>query len=206
MVIAQWLARLSRAAKYVLAIGLVSAVGSAAVALVAVKPPLRLIAPTSAAVQQLTSNLPVLTGRVVDLANLIPVEVETQLTAKLAALESDTTDQVVVVTVPSLNNETIETFGLRLGNSWRVGQTNVNNGVLFIVAPTERKVRIEVGLGLENILTDDMSARIIQNEILPAFKAAKMLDGIVAGTDRIDAVLRADPNRPATVKLKGQME
>jgi uncharacterized protein len=94
-----------------------------------------------------------------------------------------------VVTVPSLHGRRIEDFGLRLGNSWGVGQAGKNNGVLLIVAPNERKVRIEVGLGLEPVLTNRRASGIIEDRILPNFRSGRMEQGIVAGVDGILAVL-----------------
>ena len=125
--------------------------------------------------------LPKLTGRVVDEADLLPAPAEASLAARLAELEQRTTDQLVVVTIASLNGERIESFGLRLGNGWGIGQKGKGNGVLLIVAPNERKVRIEVGLGLEKTLTDPECARIIARDILPHFKAGRMEQGIEAG-------------------------
>jgi uncharacterized protein len=158
------------------------------------------------AVAQPSAVLPELNGRVVDRADLLPATVEARLTESLAALEERTTDQLVVVTVPSLRGESIEAYGLRLGNTWQIGQAKANNGVLLILAPNERKVRIEVGSGLENVLTNDICAQIIQDDILQAFKAGRTVDGITSGVTKIDAILRANPNRPARGKLKGRLE
>ena len=134
-------------------------------------------APASAAL----ADLPALTGRVVDEADLLPPPAEASLAARLAELERRTTDQLVVVTVESLHGEKIESFGLRLGNGWGIGQKDKDNGVLLIVAPNERKVRIEVGLGLEKVLTNRECAHIIDRDLLPHFKAGRMEQGIEAG-------------------------
>jgi uncharacterized protein len=139
-------------------------------------------------------TFPALTGRVVDQANIIPPDVEASLTAQLAALEAKSSDQVVVVTVPSLQGYEIEEFGYQLGRAWQIGQgERLNNGVLLLVAPTERKVRIEVGYGLEGVLTDFFSGQIIRARIVPAFKAGDMPGGIVAGVAGIEEILVADP-------------
>lgn len=138
-------------------------------------------------------TFPALDGRVVDRANLLSDAKEQELTAKLEALERDTTDQVVVVTVPDLQGYEIEEYGYQLGRAWGIGQTDKNNGVLLLVAPTERKVRIEVGYGLEPILTDALSAVIIQNEILPSFREGYFERGIEQGVTAIDTQLRLDP-------------
>lgn len=142
-------------------------------------------------------TFPPLTGRVVDNANIIPAEVETQLDAKLAQIETESSDQIVVVTLPSLQGYEIEEYGYRLGREWAIGQKKLNNGLLLIVAPNERKVRIEIGYGLEGVMPDGLSAQIIQDDILPRFKAGDMPGGIVAGVDGIDKVLRASPEERA---------
>lgn len=149
-----------------------------------------------AAAAQTAANqpaFPALTGRVVDQARLLSPEAETALTAKLEALERDTSDQLVVVTVDSLQDREIEEYGYQLGRAWGIGQADDDNGVLLIVAPEERKVRIEVGYGLEPVLTDALSALIIHNEILPSFREGYFERGILQGVDAIDTQLRLDP-------------
>ena len=136
-------------------------------------------------------HLPKLSGRVVDDANLIAPSVEAQLTRRLAALETRTTDQLVVVTVPSLGGHAIEQYGLRLGNGWGIGQKGKNNGVLLIVAPNERKVRIEVGQGLEAVLTNSEAKRIIEQAMLPRFRSGDIEQGIISGVDGILEVIDA---------------
>ena len=139
-------------------------------------------------------KFPVLTGRVVDDANIIPEETEGELIAQLEALEAKSSDQLVVVTVQSLQGIEIEEFGYKLGRAWQIGQgERLNNGVILLVAPTERKVRIEVGYGLESILTDFYASEIIRNTIVPAFKAGDMPGGIVAGVAAIESILTTDP-------------
>lgn len=138
-------------------------------------------------------TFPALTGRIVDQANILSPAKELELSAKLEALEHDTTDQLVVVTLPSLQGYEIEDYGYRLGRAWGIGQQGKNNGALLIIAPTERKVRIEVGYGLEPILTDALSALIIQNQMLPAFRTGGYEQGITDGVDAIDHQLRLDP-------------
>ena len=130
-------------------------------------------------------KFPALTGRVVDGANMLSPAVETNLTGRLAALESQTGRQLVVVTVPSLDDYPIEDYGYQLGRQWGIGDAKADDGVLFIVAPNERKVRIEVGYGLEPILTDALSSIILQTAVIPKFKAGDMEGGVVAGADAI---------------------
>jgi uncharacterized protein len=150
------------------------------------------LAAAPAAAQQ-GPRFPTLTGRVVDQADLIPADKEAELTAKLEALETDTTDQLVVVTVSDLQGYEIEEYGYQLGRAWGIGQTDKDNGVLLIVAPNEKKVRIEVGYGLEGVLTDALSALIIHNDILPPFREGRFDQGIEAGVTAIDHQLRLDP-------------
>ena len=130
-------------------------------------------------------DFPVLTGRVVDSANLLPMADRTALTDKLTALEKRTGHQVVVVTIRSLGGHEIADYGVTLGRTWGIGRKDVNDGVLLIVAPNERKVRIEVGYGLEKALRDEEAAAIINQAILPAFKAGDFPRGIAAGVDGV---------------------
>jgi uncharacterized protein len=137
-------------------------------------------------------EFPALTGRVVDSAGLLSPEEERQLTAELKALEDRSSDQVVVVTLPSLQGYTIEDFGYQLGRHWGIGTGELDNGVLLIIAPNERKVRIEVGYGLEPILTDALSKIIIENAILPRFRAGDLAGGIKNGVRDITLSLTGD--------------
>jgi uncharacterized protein len=134
-------------------------------------------------------TFPALTGRVVDDAHLLSGDAQATLQADLAALEQETTDQLVVVTMPSLQGGSIEDFGYQLGRAWGIGQKDKNNGALLIVAPAEHKVRLEVGYGLEGTLTDAISEQIIQTIILPDFRAGKMQQGVIDGTEATIAVL-----------------
>jgi uncharacterized protein len=134
-------------------------------------------------------TFPTLTGRVVDDAGVLDSRTVGELTLMLADHERTTGEQVVVVTLKSLQGYSIEDYGYQLGRHWRIGQKGVNNGALLIVAPKEHKVRIEVGYGLEGQLTDAISATIIQNYILPSFKRGDYSAGIVAGTTSILSVL-----------------
>jgi uncharacterized protein len=134
-------------------------------------------------------RLPELTGRVVDLANVLSPETEDSLTEQLAAHEQRTSNQVVVATVSSLQGYDIERFANELFRAWGLGQKDRNNGVLLLVAPDEREVRIEVGYGLEGTLTDALSADIIQNRILPEFRDGDLAGGITRGVDSILAAI-----------------
>ena len=135
---------------------------------------------------------PALTGRVVDGANLLAPDVRQRLEGKLKAHEDKTSDQVVVATVPSLQDVTIEDFANGLFRHWKLGEKAKNNGALLIVAPKERKVRIEVGYGLEGALTDALSKVIITTAIAPKFKTGDFAGGIEGGVDAILTILAGD--------------
>ncbi len=140
------------------------------------------------------TQYPALTGRVVDDAHVLTPDVQAQLTAKLAALQQSTSRQLVVVTLPSLNGRDIDDYGVGLLRAWGIGQKQTNNGALFIIVPSEHKVRVEVGYGLEGILTDALSGVILREAVLPKFRTGDMSGGIVAGTDALVDQLSADPS------------
>lgn len=143
------------------------------------------------AVAQLT--FPALSGPVVDTAQMIDGPSKEHLTQMLQAHEKLTTEQVVVVTVPDLQGSTIEDYGYQLGRAWGIGQQGKDNGALLIVAKDERKVRIEVGYGLEGRLTDAQSSVIINQIIVPSFKQGDFAGGINKGAEAIVQVLGGDP-------------
>ena len=138
-------------------------------------------------------TFPTLSGRVVDQAQILTPATEAEITTKLAQLETETGDQFVVVTLDSLQDYEIEDYGYRLGRAWGIGNAENDSGVLLIVAPNERKVRIEVGYGLEPVLTDALSNQIIQADILPPFREGGYAQGIEAGVDAVIAQLKLDP-------------
>jgi uncharacterized protein len=135
---------------------------------------------------------PELTGRVVDDADLLTYPDKVAITADLKALEDKSSDQLVVVTLPSLQGYAIEEFGYQLGRKWGIGTAKLDNGVLLIVAPNEREVRIEVGTGLEGTLTDALSKIVIENSILPRFREGDFAGGIKNGVRDIALVLTGD--------------
>src|SRR5262245_44982245 len=137
-------------------------------------------------------TFPMLTGRVVDEAGLYDPAAKAALEKKLADFETKTTGQLVIVTLKSLQGTSIEDYGYQLGRHWGIGQKEKNSGALLIVVPSERKVRIEVGYGLEGTLTDAISKLIIENSILPRFKAGDFAGGITRGVDDIIQVLSGD--------------
>lgn len=130
-------------------------------------------------------DVPPLTGRVVDLAHVLLADVAASLTRDLEAHETKTSNQVAVLILPSLEGEPLESFSHRVGTTWKLGQKGTENGVLLLVALRERKVRIEVGYGLEGTLTDLRSAHIIRQEIVPRFRAGDLPGGILAGVQAI---------------------
>lgn len=144
-------------------------------------------------------KFPELTGRVVDEAGILPPEVEARLTAQLAELEATTQRQLVVATVADLGGYDISDYGYQLGRAWGIGDKERNDGALLLVAPNDRRVRIEVGYGLEGYLTDALSALIIQNEIIPRFRQGDFPGGIEAGADAIIAQLQLDPEEAAAI-------
>ena len=127
-------------------------------------------------------TFPKLDGRVTDAAGILPAETRAALDTRLAALEKTTTIQLVVATVPDLQGYEIDEYGYQLGRAWGIGQKGSNNGALLIVAPNDRKVRIEVGYGLEGVLTDALTSQIIRRNIVPAFKAGDMAGGVARVT------------------------
>ena len=149
-------------------------------------------------------DFPALTGRVVDNADLLSPAQESELTAKLAQLEAQSQRQLVVATVPDLQGYDIADYGYRLGREWGLGDAERNDGALLLVAPNERKVRIEVGYGLEGYLTDAFSALIIQNTIIPRFRDDDYPGGIIAGTDAIIAQLELPPDEAQRVTQQAQ--
>ena len=127
-------------------------------------------------------TFPALAGRVVDDAHVLSADAQQQITTELADLESKTGRQLVVVTLPSLQGYAIEDYGYQLGRAWGIGQKGQNNGALFIVAPSEHKVRVEVGYGLEPVLTDALSSIILQEKVLPKFRSGDVQGGVLDGT------------------------
>jgi uncharacterized protein len=137
-------------------------------------------------------TFPALTGRIVDQANVISADTRRAIEAKLTDLEAKSGIQLVVATVNSLEGQEIEPYANALFREWKLGEKAKNNGVLLLVAPKERRVRIEVGYGLEGTLTDALSKVIITNAITPRFKTGDFSAGISRGVDDIITVLTTD--------------
>lgn len=138
-------------------------------------------------------QFPPLSGRVVDQAGLLDNATRAQLTQTLQAHEQATGEQLVVATVPNLQGAVIEDYGYQLGRAWGIGQKGKDNGAVLLVAKDERKVRIEVGYGLEGRLTDAQSSLIISQVIIPAFQRGDFPGGIDNGVAAMLKVLGGDP-------------
>ncbi|MCW3847032.1 TPM domain-containing protein [Sphingomonas sp. LB-2] len=149
-------------------------------------------------------NFPPLSGRVVDAANLLSPEQEAQLTQLSQEIEKASSRQFVVATIPDLQGYPIEDYGVGLGRAWKIGQKDANNGIILIVAPNDRKVRIEVGYGLEPIMTDAYAGMIIDNLILPKFRNKDMAGGIMAGASAIGDQMKL-PLEAAEARAKEQL-
>ena len=135
-----------------------------------------------------------LTGRVTDAARILSPDQQLRLTAKLAALEQTTGHQLVVVTVPTLDGADVATFTTNLANAWGIGRRGHDDGVVLLVAPKERNVRIAVGYGLEQRLPNALCQRIIDAHMLPHFRQGDVPGGIEAGADALVAELSLPPN------------
>jgi uncharacterized protein len=138
------------------------------------------------------ASFPALSGRVVDAANILSPVAIADLERKLSDLEQKSGIQLVVATVPSLEGEEIEPYANDLFRFWKLGEAKKNNGALLLIAPKERRMRIEVGYGLEGTLTDAISSLIIANAIAPRFKAGDFNGGVTRGVDDIITTLTTD--------------
>lgn len=143
-------------------------------------------------------SFPKLAGEpVVDAANLLDPAQEAALNAKLKGIEAATGHQVAVATIPSLEGRDIADYGYQLGRAWGIGKQGANDGVVLIVAPNERRTRIEVGYGLEPVLTDAYSSVIVNSVMIPQFKAGNYPAGIDAGVDEVAKQIQLPPEEAA---------
>ena len=124
-------------------------------------------------------------GYVTDRAGLLPASAKAGLETTLRAFEEKTSNQIVVATFPSLEGDSLEDFSMRLAEAWKAGQKRRDNGVIFLIFKNDRKIRIEVGYGLEGVLTDALSGQIIRRVVTPYFRKGDYSGGILAGTDAI---------------------
>ena len=137
-------------------------------------------------------DVPQLKGRVNDYASILSPETAQKLDAALSAIESSDSTQIVVLTIPSLEGEVLEEFSIKVAEAWKIGQNNLDNGAILLVSKNDRKLRIEVGRGLEGKLTDLISGRIISSEIIPRFREGDFNGGIEAGINAIVSVVRGE--------------
>jgi len=142
-------------------------------------------------------TFPKLTGRVVDQADIIPPAEEASLNTQLKQLETKTGHQFVVATVNDLEGNDIADYGYKLGREWKIGDEAKDDGVVFLIAPNERRMNISVGLGLEPVLTDALSGRIIRDVVTPKFKAGDMPGGIQDGVNAIAQQIQLPPEEAA---------
>lgn len=152
------------------------------------------------------AKFPPLTGRVVDNAGIIDAATQQRLTSQLAAYEQQSGNQIVVVTLPSLQGLPIEDYGYQLGRFWGIGQKDKNTGALLIVAPNERQTRIEVGYGLEGELTDARSKIIIEQVMLPRFRQGDYATGISDGVSAMLQVLGGNGAALAPATMQGEQD
>ena len=144
------------------------------------------------AASALATELPQLRGHVNDYAAMLSPRAVAALEERLTEFERSDSTQIVVLTVPTLGGEPIEEFSIRVAEAWKIGQSGSDNGVILLVAKGERKIRIEVGRGLEGKLTDLVAGRIIRGDMAPRFKAGDIDGGIVAGVSAIMAVVKGE--------------
>jgi len=137
-------------------------------------------------------DVPSLRAHVNDYANLLSPAASQRIEAELSAFEQSDSTQIVVLTIPSLEGESLEEYSIKVAEAWKIGQKGKDNGAILLVAKQERKIRIEVGRGLEGKLTDLVSGRIIRNEIAPGFKSGDFDAGVGAGVTAIMAVVKGE--------------
>lgn len=147
-------------------------------------------------------EIPELKTRVTDLTNTLSVSQRSSLENKLASLEEKKGSQVVVVLINSTDYETIEAYSIRLAESWKIGRKNIDDGVILLIAKEDRKLRIEVGYGLEGAITDHEAKMIIENIIVPKFKNEDYFGGIVSGVDAIIANIEGEPLPDSTYRKR----
>ena len=131
-------------------------------------------------------------GYVTDLAGLLSPEAKAQLETLLRQQEIQTSNQIVILTLPALAGDSIEDFSIRLAEKWKIGQKGKDNGIIFLIAKEEHQMRIEVGYGLEGVLPDSLAAAIIRNIVVPRFKAGEFEAGILTGTQAILEAIRGE--------------
>jgi uncharacterized protein len=137
-------------------------------------------------------DVPKLQGYVNDYAQMISPAAREKIERELKSFEQSDSTQLVILTVPTLEGETIDGFGIRVGEVWKIGQKGKDNGIIIVVAKQEKKMRIEVGRGLEGPLTDLLAGRIVDSEIAPRFKQGDFDGGFIAGVAGVIAATRGE--------------
>jgi len=151
-------------------------------------------------------DVPPLKGRVNDYAEMLSAGTEQGITAKLADLELKESTQIAVLTVPSIEDEPMEAFSLRVAEKWEIGQKERDNGAILVIARDERQIRIEVGYGLEGRLTDLISGRIIRNVITPAFRAGNFDSGVADGVTAMIGAVRGEYTAANPARTNGKAD
>ena len=149
-------------------------------------------------------EVPPLRGRVNDYAGLMPAARARALEERLARFEQETGHQVAVLTIPGLEGEDLEGFGLKVAESWKIGKKGFDNGAIFLIAKEDRKLRIEVGYGLEGVLPDAIASRIIREVVVPYFLANDFARGIEAGVEAIIKIASGEPLPEPARRRPGQ--
>jgi uncharacterized protein len=150
--------------------------------------------------------VPALTARVTDQTGTLSSSQRAGLEARLKELEQRKGAQLAVLIVPSTQPETIEQFGIRVAESWKLGRKGIDDGLILIVAKNDRKLRIEVGYGLEGVVPDAIAKRVIDEIIVPRFRAGDFAGGIEAGMDRLIRLVDGEPLPPPARRAPGGAE
>jgi uncharacterized protein len=150
-----------------------------------------LLAPTTLSLA-LALDVPPLRGRINDYAGLIPADRAQALEERLGRFEAETGHQIAVLTIPSLKGDSLEDFSIRVAESWKIGKKGFDNGAILLIARDDRKLRIEVGYGLEGVMPDAIASRIIREVITPRFRSGDFAGGIEAGVDAILKITKGE--------------
>ena len=151
-------------------------------------------------------DIPVLKGRVNDTASLLSPQTIQLLEQQLQQLEEEDSTQVVVLTIPSLKGESLEEYSIRVAETWEIGQQDADNGALLLIAVNDRKLRIEVGYGLEGLLTDLVAGRIVDNVIVPRFKRGQFDQGVIDGVAEMIKTVKGQFDSEAIAQKKPDPE
>lgn len=151
-------------------------------------------------------EVPQLKGRVNDYAGMLAPATVSQLENSLKAFEEEQSTQLVVLTIPGLEGESLEEYSIKVADTWKIGQAGLDNGAILLIAKNDRKIRIEVGYGLEPTLTDLISGRIIRNIIAPSFKRGDFDQGVIDGVTAMMATVRGEFSSQTVQPTRNQGE